>query len=857
MKNNEPILPIRREVGNSSFLKNLTGPKKSEAPTNARTLRFENLEDRRVLSATGFDTVVPDTTTDDSAYITSADQIDFGFQQDEAISSLRILVNGEERQLTHADNVLSLVAGDTIEVSEIAFSTDAQEGVFAAEGYVNKIGDLTSASLIDYNDGRFSDPSRDFAANGGDGVVAGLNNSWTVEAGYDRLTLNLIHYTETATEVAGRFFVNLQVGEPDFAFDTDVLDRITEQEITAGDVVVIPGGWFNSGSGVFHNYAEVDIYHESNPDAVIWAGALVGNVGDSVQGEFVNTRSDDQFSERWTPTAPGEYTLRYYIDPENSAVESNEGNNFYEIRLTVNGAQPATVPTVAPVVAVDDVVEVVGADNSIDVKENDLVQSYQEDFESSQTLGWIANPYGTDTATTGIWEATAPEGTTWNGVELQLDAAQGSNALVTGGQDDGSIGFNDVDGGVTSAVSELLAVPAEGESTLSFEYTFAHLHNSSSDDFFRVSVVGENQTEVVLEERGDSVDRAGQWTEFSVDLTSYAGQNVQLLVEAGDLSNTSLVEAGIDNVEVTTDEIPVKVNEFSQGTNGTVELNDDGTFSYTAEPGFRGQDRFEYNLAYGENVSNTAEVTVNVESDFAELGIMGGTSGDLPVDAQFFGIREVDGQTVTLSGLPDFVQLSAGEFDGQSWTLDAADLEGLQIKSSIASDTEGWSDYENAYDYKNWDVQYSVADGENNVVNEGVFQFATWQRATFEQVSVGDRSGFEFDNLNDFFSPERNSGGFIATYEYTVNESSFVSDSSQAFTIDSGYTGTGRITNVFVNGFNGPTNRSGDGSFDIGNTEVDFRPDLSIGDTFTVSFQIDGAGFSPDDFDLVLIEVGT
>lgn len=155
------------------------------------------------------------------------------------------------------------------------------------------------------------------------------------------------------------------------------------------------------------------------------------------------------------------------------------------------------------------------------------------------------------------------------------------------------MGFNDVDGGVTSAISELLAVPADGQSKLSFDYLFAHLHNSSSDDFFRVSAVGENQTDVIFQERGDSVDRAGQWTGFSTDLTAYAGQNVQLLIEAGDLSNTSLVEAGIDNVEITSDEVPVKINDFSQGQNGSVELNDDRTFNYTAEPGFRGQDQFK------------------------------------------------------------------------------------------------------------------------------------------------------------------------------------------------------------------------------------------------------------------------
>ena len=87
-----------------------------------------------------------------------------------------------------------------------------------------------------------------------------------------------------------------------------------------------------------------------------------------------------------------------------------------------------------------------------------------------------------------------------------------------------------------------------------------------------------------------------------------------------------------------------------------------------------------------------------------------------------------------------------------------------------------------------------------------------------------------------------------------MNENSFATDSSQPWTIDGGYRGDGEITNVFVNGFSGPTNRSADGSFDIGNTEVGFRPDLRVGDTFSVSFQVNGAGYSPDDFDLVLIE---
>lgn len=846
MKSNDPLLPVRREVGESSILKSLTGSQKPDGPTNARSLRFENLEDRRVLSATGFENVHD--TFDNSAYVTNAQQQDFGFQQDEVISYLKLLVNGEERQLSHADNVLTLVAGDTVEVSEIGFSSDATEGVFAAEGYVNKIGDLTSASLIDYNDGRFSEREDNAAATGGEGAIAGLNNSWTVEAGWDRLTINLIHYTESATQVEGRFFVNMQVGEPDFAFDTDVLDKVTQQEITVGDEVVIPGGWFNSQSGVFHNYGEVDIYHDCDPNTILWAGALVGNAGDSVEGEFVNTRPNDPFSTRWTPDVPGEYILRYYVDPEDIAAESNEDNNTYEIRLTVKEA-------IAPApVAVDDTFD---TGSSLDVIENDQPTRdgetlYSENFES-ETLGWTTDPNGTDTATTGGWEATAPVGTAWNGVELQLEAPEGDTAFVTGGNEDGDAGSEDVDGGVTSAISEALSVPSDLDATLSLKYNFAHLHNSSNEDFFRVSVVGENETEVVLEKRGDAVDRPGEWRDFSADLSAFAGQSVQLLVEAADNGDPSLVEAGIDDIQITTADAPIKVNEFSQGEHGTVTLNNDGTFNYTAEQGFSGQDSFTYNLTDGENVSNTATVNVNVESenqpgdfianedlaftftneaqfawgfglqnhsgeqvdnwaveienanynidaqqlsnqdafeltttqnadgtfnhlfvgtspiaafsgipggniewfgvnfgfrpssdgftsgmatdsksfsglegdsDYAPIGIMTGTSG--PLDTTFLGLDGSKAE-ITLSGLPSFVFLSAGKFDGSNWVLSSNELADLQVKADHVSDTEGWIDYQSNYLYQNWDVKFSTLNGSGET-SDGMFEFTTWQK---------------------------------------------------------------------------------------------------------------------------------
>lgn len=359
---------VRRSVANS--FQNLQKLFKEDRGLDAsRPLRFESLEDRRVLSATGFEAAgdigEPATALySDSVLDDSADAHE--------IAHLIVAVNGEKIELKAGDEVLNLSAGDTLEVLEISYCTEEKTGLFAAEGYINKIGDLTSASLIDYNDGRFSDQHSNQQATGDDGAVGRLTGTWTVEAGWDRLTINLMHYAADSTEVAGRFFVNLEVGQPDFEFDTSVLDQVNDVTIHVGDEVSIPARWLNGLAGTFHNYAEVDIYHSSNMKEILWAGAVVGNadIANSVEGEFLNTRTDDPFSEKWTPTAEGEYVLLYYLDPEHVVAESNEGNNVHQIRVSVQS-------TAAPE-AVNDHFN--ANQQSFDVLKNDLPANAHDDL---------------------------------------------------------------------------------------------------------------------------------------------------------------------------------------------------------------------------------------------------------------------------------------------------------------------------------------------------------------------------------------------------------------------------------------------------------------------------------------------
>jgi Zn-dependent metalloprotease len=170
-----------------------------------------------------------------------------------------------------------------------------------------------------------------------------------------------------------------------------------------------------------------------------------------------------------------------------------------------------------------------------------------DNFETA--MGWTANPNGTDTATTGQWVRGDPAGTT-SGVTLQLGTTvSGTNDLVTGAAG-GAAGDADIDGGVTGIQSPAITLPS-GTITLTFSWYLAHLNNATSADFFRVSVVTGSTTQV-FNQPGAATNRAGAWTAASVNLSAFAGQTIRLRVEAADAATASLVEAGVDDVRITT-----------------------------------------------------------------------------------------------------------------------------------------------------------------------------------------------------------------------------------------------------------------------------------------------------------------
>jgi subtilisin family serine protease len=170
---------------------------------------------------------------------------------------------------------------------------------------------------------------------------------------------------------------------------------------------------------------------------------------------------------------------------------------------------------------------------------------YQDSFETS--TGWVRS----GNATAGLWERGVPEATSWNGIPMQLSTVpHGSMVLVTGRLAGSSVGDHDVDDGVTIATSPSISLPSSGNLSLVFEWYFAHLSNSSSDDYFRVSIISGGSTTVLGTAVGSATNRAASWSTATLSLNQFAGQSIQIRFEAADEAAPSLVEAAVDNVRI-------------------------------------------------------------------------------------------------------------------------------------------------------------------------------------------------------------------------------------------------------------------------------------------------------------------
>jgi VCBS repeat-containing protein len=167
---------------------------------------------------------------------------------------------------------------------------------------------------------------------------------------------------------------------------------------------------------------------------------------------------------------------------------------------------------------------------------------------------------------------------------------------------------NDIspDGGALTA--EVVTGPTNGTLSLnadgSFNYTPAgNFHGSDSFTYKAISAGGQEivaAANIVVEPLNDAPVSGDD--EFTIDPANPNSPTGNVMANDGD-----------------TDGDPLVANLVSGPAHGTLSLNSDGTFNYTPQDGFTGDDAFRYQLFDGVANGNVATVTLHVAPATAEV----------------------------------------------------------------------------------------------------------------------------------------------------------------------------------------------------------------------------------------------
>ena len=175
------------------------------------------------------------------------------------------------------------------------------------------------------------------------------------------------------------------------------------------------------------------------------------------------------------------------------------------------------------------------------------------DFEAAGDQGWSVG--APNDATTGQWVRQDPVGTAAQ-PENDNTADPGAQCWFTGqGSVGGSVGENDVDGGSTTLVSPAFDLSGAQEATLRFAQWYSNdAGGAAGQDVFQVDLSDDNGASwVSAAVTGPSgAGTSGGWQEIELDVDQFVALTgaVRVRFIASDLGNGSIVEAAIDDVQI-------------------------------------------------------------------------------------------------------------------------------------------------------------------------------------------------------------------------------------------------------------------------------------------------------------------
>lgn len=169
--------------------------------------------------------------------------------------------------------------------------------------------------------------------------------------------------------------------------------------------------------------------------------------------------------------------------------------------------------------------------------------------------GWTVGA-GDDNASTGIWERVDPNATYNGGTMVQPEddhtAAPGVNAFITGQSAAGAgQGDNDVDGGKTTLLSPVLDLRSYGSVTLRYYRWYTNdTGNAPGQDTWEVGISSDGGASWTPVETTTESDRSWRLVEVPISTMIAMTSQVQIRFVASDLNDGSVIEAGVDDVEV-------------------------------------------------------------------------------------------------------------------------------------------------------------------------------------------------------------------------------------------------------------------------------------------------------------------
>ena len=198
-----------------------------------------------------------------------------------------------------------------------------------------------------------------------------------------------------------------------------------------------------------------------------------------------------------------------------------------------------------------------GPDNPISFTLGDLASLYYSGFEENES-DWIVGD-SSDDASAGIWERAIPNGTVYEGQQVQPsqdNSEQGEYCYVTGNAVSGdSVGFDDIDNGKTTLYSPIFDLSNIDAAVVSYWYWYSNnMGDNPGNDLWQVRV--SNDAGINWEDMQITSSTANEWNKERFILTDYIDltDSVQFQFIAEDSyyngdngTGGSLVEAALDD----------------------------------------------------------------------------------------------------------------------------------------------------------------------------------------------------------------------------------------------------------------------------------------------------------------------